>query len=94
MSFVLPLALTRSGIVCRGRVVRAVLPAASDAPRGLAATISAYRFVRGTSTPDAAVLEPRNRVLLPSRPRHGTNHLIPPEPKRRLALAVRIGESG
>ena len=47
MSFVLPLGVMKPGIVCRGRVVRSVSPAAHDAPRGLAATISSYHFVRG-----------------------------------------------
>ena len=47
MSFALPLGVTKPGIVCRGRVVRTVLPTAPDAPPGLAATISKYHFVRG-----------------------------------------------
>jgi hypothetical protein len=49
MSFVLPLGVTKPGIVCRGRVVRTVLPTAQEAPPGLAATISTYHFVRGSS---------------------------------------------
>ena len=47
MSFVLPLIDTPPGIVCRGHIVRTVLPNGHNAPPGLAATISAYRFVRG-----------------------------------------------
>jgi PilZ domain-containing protein len=46
MRFVLPLGRTSSRIVCRGRIVRAVRPRGGEAPRGLAATISNYRFVR------------------------------------------------
>lgn len=46
MSFVLPLAGMEPGIVCRGRVVRTVLPKAGDAHPGVAATISSYQFVR------------------------------------------------
>jgi PilZ domain-containing protein len=46
MSFVLPL-LDSPWVVCRGHIVRAVLPSDRQAPLGLAATISAYRFVRG-----------------------------------------------
>src|SRR5688572_6319707 len=42
MSFVLPLADMKPGIVCRGRVVRTVLPKGNGAPPGLAATISTY----------------------------------------------------
>jgi len=47
MSFVLPVGDTKPGIVCRGRVVRTVMPAARETPPGLAATISTYHFVRG-----------------------------------------------
>ena len=49
MSFVLPLSDTHPEVVCRGRIVRTVLPQGGQAPPGLAATISAYRFVRGTN---------------------------------------------
>ena len=49
MSFVLPLADTHPEVVCRGRVVRTVLPQGHQVPPGLAATISSYRFVRGTN---------------------------------------------
>jgi len=47
MTFVLPLLDTAPWIVCRGRIVRTVLPTAQPAPSGLAATISNYRFVPG-----------------------------------------------
>ena len=47
MSFVLPLVGNTAGVVCRGRVVRTVPPKDPRASPGLAATISAYRFVRG-----------------------------------------------
>ena len=50
MSFVLPLGAMKPGIVCRGRVVRTVLPTAHTAPPALAATISTYHFVRGKAT--------------------------------------------
>ena len=50
MVFVLPLIDTPPGIVCRGRIVRTVLPKGRHAPPGLAATIAAYRFVRGKSS--------------------------------------------
>lgn len=46
MTFVLPMAPSPPAIVCRGRVVRTVLPD-RQGQLGLAATISAYRFVRG-----------------------------------------------
>ncbi len=46
MSFVLPLGDRQPGIVCRGHVVRTVLPKDREAPPGLAATISTYHFVR------------------------------------------------
>jgi hypothetical protein len=46
MSFVLPLNDT-PWVVCRGHIVRAVVPSDRQEPLGLAATISAYRFVRG-----------------------------------------------
>jgi len=46
MRIALPLLRTSPGIVCRGRIVRTVLPSARHAPPGLAATISSYRFVR------------------------------------------------
>lgn len=47
MRFVLPLGDTPPAIVCRGRIVRTVLPRGRRAPPGLAATIAAYRFVKG-----------------------------------------------
>jgi hypothetical protein len=34
-------------VVCRGQVVRTILPPADDAPKRLAATILDYTFVRG-----------------------------------------------
>ena len=46
MRFMLPLIDAAPAVVCRGRIVRAVLPNGHLAP-GLAATISAYRFIRG-----------------------------------------------
>lgn len=46
MRFVLPLIDAPPGVVCRGRIVRSVLPNGHQAAPGLAATISAYRFVR------------------------------------------------
>ena len=46
MSFVLPLVDTHPEVVCRGRIVRTVLPKGHRAPSGLASTISFYRFVR------------------------------------------------
>ena len=46
MSFVLPLGEMKPGVVCRGRVVRTVLPRVREAPPGLAATIATYQFVR------------------------------------------------
>lgn len=47
MSFVLPL-IDHPLVVCRGHIVRTVLPNGDPSHLGLAATISAYRFVRGT----------------------------------------------
>jgi hypothetical protein len=47
MSFVLPVIDTPPCVLCRGRIVRTVLPDGRPAPPGLAVTISAYRFVRG-----------------------------------------------
>lgn len=49
MTFVLPAIEAPPGIVCRGHIVRTVLPKARHALPGLAVTISAYRFVRGTN---------------------------------------------
>jgi hypothetical protein len=46
MSFVLPLNDAPPAVVCRGHIVRTVLPKGHQAAPGLAATISAYRFVR------------------------------------------------
>jgi hypothetical protein len=46
MSFVLPLGDGTPRVVCRGHVVRTVMPKAREAPAGLAATISTYHFVR------------------------------------------------
>jgi hypothetical protein len=45
MTFVLPVGKTPPAVVCRGRIVRTVLPTAHGLP-GLAATISSFRFVR------------------------------------------------
>ncbi len=47
MTFVLPLGEMPPEIVCRGRVVRTVLPRGHQAPPGMAVSISAYRFVKG-----------------------------------------------
>ena len=48
MSFALPVIdTTVPWVVCRGRIVRTVLPQGHQAPPGLAATFSTYRFVRG-----------------------------------------------
>lgn len=43
--FVLPLPRARPAVLCRGRVVRTVLPA-EGRPPGLAVTIARYRFRR------------------------------------------------
>jgi hypothetical protein len=51
MSFVLPVGGTPPGIVCRGRIVRTVLPRAPHGLPGLAARISTYRFVRDANRP-------------------------------------------
>jgi hypothetical protein len=48
MTFVLPISPSQPAIVCRGRVVRTVLPDRQGRV-GLAATISVYRFVRAES---------------------------------------------
>lgn len=48
MRFVLPLNDTPPSVVCRGHIVRTVLPNGHQVPPCLAATISAYRLVRGT----------------------------------------------
>jgi hypothetical protein len=49
MTFVLPLIGNPPGVVCRGRIVRTVPPNGQQAPSGLAATISAYRFFPGNA---------------------------------------------
>ena len=49
MSFVLPLGRATAGLVCRGRVVRAVPRSAAALPPALAATIATYRFVRDSA---------------------------------------------
>ena len=49
MSFMLPVIDTAPCIVCRGRIVRTVPPQEQQAPSGLAAAFSSYRFVRGTN---------------------------------------------
>jgi hypothetical protein len=46
MSFVLQVGTTPPSVVCRGHVVRTVLPNGPRAVPGFAATISGYRFVR------------------------------------------------
>jgi hypothetical protein len=48
MTFVLPAPPSQPEILCRGRIVRTVLPDRQGRV-GLAATISAYRFVRGAT---------------------------------------------
>ena len=50
MSFVLPGRADAPAIVCRGRVVRTVLPGRSEPSPGMATTISGYRFLRGLKT--------------------------------------------
>jgi hypothetical protein len=47
MTFVLPAIPAAPAIVCRGRVVRTVLPGGDGRQPQLAATISRYRFLRG-----------------------------------------------
>lgn len=49
MSFVLPLNDDFPAVVCRGHIVRAVPLKEHQGTPALAATISAYRFVRGTT---------------------------------------------
>jgi hypothetical protein len=44
MTLVLPARLLTAAIICRGRVVRTVLPGGIERRPGLAATISRYRF--------------------------------------------------
>jgi hypothetical protein len=49
MSFMLPVDMSgQSGalVLCRGRVVRTLLPAASDDPPAMAAKFSEYRIIR------------------------------------------------
>jgi hypothetical protein len=47
LSFVLPVSSAPPAIVCRGRVVRTVLPGGDGRRPGLAVTIARYRFQRG-----------------------------------------------
>jgi hypothetical protein len=47
MNFVLPVGSNPPLIVCRGHVVRTVLPKGREAMPGFAVTIAAFRFVRG-----------------------------------------------
>lgn len=56
MCFELPMEAggeTGAQVICRGKIVRTILPAASDAPPALAAKILDYHFVRGQSLPEA-----------------------------------------
>ncbi|PYQ38627.1 MAG: hypothetical protein DMF77_23605 [Acidobacteria bacterium] len=46
ITVLLPVRPSASAIVCRGRIVRTVLPGGSERRPGLAATISRYRFRR------------------------------------------------
>jgi hypothetical protein len=46
ITLLLPVRPSASAIVCRGRIVRTVLPGGSERRPGLAATISRYRFRR------------------------------------------------
>jgi len=46
ITLLLPVRASASAIVCRGRIVRTVLPGGSERRSGLAATISRYRFRR------------------------------------------------
>jgi hypothetical protein len=45
MTFALPVGPGSPALLCRGRVVRAVPAAGGDTPPGIAATISAFRFL-------------------------------------------------
>jgi len=47
ITLLIPVQPSASAIVCRGRIVRTVLPGGSERRPGLAATISRYRFRRG-----------------------------------------------
>ena len=47
ITLLLPVRPSATAIVCRGRIVRTVLPGGSERRPGLAATISRYRFRRG-----------------------------------------------
>ena len=47
MTLLLPVLPSASAIVCRGRIVRTVLPGGRNRRPGLAATISRYRFRPG-----------------------------------------------
>jgi PilZ domain-containing protein len=49
MTFTLPAGRVAPEIRCEGRIVRTVLPGRLQAPPGMAATISDYRFVRDES---------------------------------------------
>jgi hypothetical protein len=49
MSFTLPAGPVAPVIQCEGRIVRSVLPGPFQAPPGMAATISDYRFLRADS---------------------------------------------
>jgi hypothetical protein len=51
ITLLLPVRPSASAIVCRGRIVRTVLPGGSERRPGLAATISRYRFRRGKDGP-------------------------------------------
>jgi hypothetical protein len=47
ITLVIPVQPSASAIVCRGRIVRTILPGGFERRPGLAATISRYRFRRG-----------------------------------------------
>jgi len=48
ITLLLPVRPCPSTVVCRGRIVRTILPGGFEKRPGLAATISRYRFRRGT----------------------------------------------
>jgi hypothetical protein len=50
MRFVLPVGTFSPAVMCRGHVVRTVLPSGPEAFPRFAATISGYLFVRGTGS--------------------------------------------
>jgi len=51
ITLLIPVQPSASAIVCRGRIVRTILPGGFERRPGLAATISRYRFRRGKDGP-------------------------------------------